>query len=366
MNTESINQRLLALKPYEPGKPEEELARELGITDIVKLASNENPRGPGPNVRAAISEEINQFHRYPDGGGYELKKALSTYLERDADLITLGNGSNELLDLIARITLAEGLEAIIAEHCFVAYPLAIIAAGGTPVVIPARDYNQDLSATLAAITPNTRLIYVANPNNPTGTWHTQAQIDAFLAEVPSRVWVVLDQAYFEYIGSSYVGKDVADGVALQSKYPNLIVTRSFSKAYGLAALRIGYCLSSPTMADLLNRVRLPFNANRVGQVAATVALSDTAYVDESRVLNDAGLVQLGDGLRELGLSFIPGLANFLTVDFGRPAAPIYDALLHRGVIVRPIGGYGLPNHLRITVGLAAENARVLDALRDVV
>ena len=366
MNKASVNPRLLALTPYEPGKPEEELARELGISDIVKLASNENPRGPGPAVRAAMTEAINQLHRYPDGHGYELKKTLAAHLDRPAEQITLGNGSNELLDLIARVTLDAGFEAIIAQHCFVAYPLAIIAAGGTPVVTAAVDYNQDLSATLAAITPNTRLIFIANPNNPTGTWHTHEQMDAFLAEVPASVWVVLDQAYFEYVGQ----RDVANGVALQSKYPNLIVTRSFSKAYGLAALRVGYCLSSPLMADLLNRVRLPFNANRVAQAAAAAALGDTAYVDESRVLNEAGLAQLGDGLQALGLSAIhgnePAVANFLTVDFGRPAAPIYNELLQRGVIVRPVGGYELPNHLRMTVGLEAENARLLDALRDVV
>lgn len=361
-SSDGINPRFLTLTPYEPGKPEEELARELGITDIVKLASNENPRGPGPGVRAAIAADVDQLSRYPDGHGYELKQALAQHTDYEPDLITLGNGSNELLDLIARVTLDAGCEAIITEHGFVAYTLAIIAAGGTPVVVPARDYNQDLSATLAAITPNTRLIFVANPNNPTGTWHTQAQMEAFLAKVPPNVWVVLDQAYYEYIGEH----DVGDGMAAQRDYKNLIVTRSFSKAYGLAALRVGYCVSSPFMADLLNRVRLPFNTNRLAQVAATAALADADYVRESRALNDAGHAQLAAGFAALGLRGIDSFANFTTVDFGRPAAPIYEALLRHGVIVRPIGGYGLPNHLRITVGLESENARLLDALRDVI
>ena len=360
--TESINQRLLGLTPYEPGKPEEELARELGITDIVKLASNENPRGPGPTVRDAIAAEVAQLSRYPDGHGYDLKQVLAQQIDCEPERITLGNGSNELLDLVARVTLDAGCEAIITEHGFVAYPLAIIAAGGTPVVVPAREYNQDLSATLAAITPKTRLIFIANPNNPTGTWHTHAELNAFLAKVPPKVWVVLDQAYYEYIGE----RDVADGMRLRHDYPNLIVTRSFSKAYGLAALRVGYGLSSPLMADLLNRVRLPFNTNRLAQVAATAALSDPDYVRESRMLNDAGQTQLAAGLSALGLDAIDSFANFITVDFSRPAVPIYEALLQRGVIVRPIGGYGLPNHLRITVGLEAENARLLDALRDIV
>jgi len=354
----NINPNIAQMQPYQPGKPEEELARELGLSDIVKLASNENPRGPGPGVRAAIARETELLSRYPDGDGFELKKALSGYLQRDTGQITLGSGSNELLDLLARTTLVPGCEAIISEHAFVAYPLAIMAAGGKLVQVPAMNYGHDLDATLAAITDKTRIIFIANPGNPTGAWNTHAEVDAFMQAVPDSVWVVLDQAYVEYISH----KDFPDGLALQAKFPNLVMTRSFSKVYGLAALRVGYCVSSPAMADLLNRVRLPFNVNRIAQAAAVAALEDQDYIVQSRQLNDAGLKQLGDGLSKLGLAFIPGIGNFLCVDFARDAMPVYDALLHQGVIVRPVGGYGLPNHLRLTVGLAEENARLLSAL----
>jgi len=296
--------------------------------------------------------------RYPDGDGFELKQALASYLGRERNTITLGSGSNDLLDLLARTALEPGSEAIISEHGFVAYPLAIIAAGGTLVQVPAKNYGHDLDATLAAITDRTRIVFVANPGNPTGTWNTHEEIAAFMRQVPERVWVVLDQAYVEYISEP----DFPDGLALQAEFPNLIMTRSFSKVYGLAALRVGYCVSSPEMADLLNRVRMPFNVNRLAQAAAVAALDDQDYIAETRKLNDAGLAQVGAGLSALGLEFIPGIGNFLCVNFGRDAAPIYQALLEQGVIVRPVTGYGLPNFLRITIGLPEENARLLTAL----
>ena len=357
-NQDNVNPNVAGLTPYQPGKPEETLARELGLSDIVKLASNENPRGPSPAVRQAIQEATESLTRYPDGDGFALKAALSAYLNRAPEQITLGNGSNELLDLLARATLEPGCEAIVSQHCFVAYPLAIIAAGAQLVTIPARAFGHDLEATLDAITERTRIIYIANPNNPTGAWNTHAELEAFMQRVPERVWVVLDQAYVEYIDRP----DFPDGLALQERFANLIMTRSFSKVFGLAALRVGYSVSAPRIADLLNRVRLPFNVNRLAQAAAVAALADTDYVTESARANTTGLAQLGAGLQELGLSYIPSIANFLCVDFERDAAPIYDALLHQGVIVRPIAGYGLPNHLRITVGLEQENARALEAL----
>lgn len=354
----NVNPNIAGLTPYQPGKPEEELARELGLSEIVKLASNENPRGPGPKVRAAIAAATESLARYPDGDGFELKQALASYLGRDRNTITLGSGSNDLLDLLARTTLEPGTEAIISEHAFVAYPLAIVAAGGTIVTVPAKNYGHDLDATLAAITERTRIIYIANPGNPTGNWNTHREVAEFLQQVPERVWVVLDQAYVEYISEP----DFPDGLKLIDEHANLIMTRSFSKVYGLAALRVGYCVSSPLMADLLNRVRMPFNVNRLAQTAAVAALDDQDYVAQSRAINDAGLLQVGAGLARLGLDFIPGIGNFLCVNFARDAAPIYQQLLEQGVIVRPVAGYGLPNFLRITIGLEDENARLLDAL----
>ena len=355
---DNVNANIAGLTPYEPGKPEEELTRELGITDIVKLASNENPRGPSAAVRAAIGDAAGQLNRYPDGHGFELKTALAAHLQCSVESLSLGNGSNEIIDLVARVVLAPGLEGVIAEHSFVAHPLAVIAAGGTLVTVPAVDYAQDLSATLAAVTERTRLVFIANPNNPTGTWHTHAQIEAFLDELPARVWVILDQAYAEYVQEP----GYPDALRLQAAYDNLIVTRSFSKIYGLAALRVGYGISSPRMADLINRVRPPFNVNRLAQVGAVAALADQRYVEESRALNDAGMAQLVSGLGALGLGYLPSVGNFLCVDLARDAQPVFDALLREGVITRPIAGYGMPRHLRLTVGLADENERLLTAL----
>ena len=360
-DTANINARVAGMTPYQPGKPIEELARELGVADIVKLASNENPRGPGPAVREALERAAADLSRYPDGSGYRLKAALSDHLALPAEQITLGNGSNDVLELAARVAISPGTEGIVDEHAFVVYPLAVAAAHGTLVTVPSRRYGHDLDAMRSRITDATRIVFIANPNNPTGTWVTEADLTAFLDAVPASVWVVLDEAYCEYVSEP----DYPDGIRLLEKYPNLIVTRTFSKIHGLAGLRIGYSVSAPDFADLLNRIRQPFNTSSLALAAAEAALGDREFVATSRALNDAGMRQLTDGLDALGVERIPSLGNFVTFDCGREAMPVYEALLRRGVIVRPVANYGMPRHLRVSVGLPEENARFLDALRDV-
>ncbi len=355
------------LKPYQPGKPIAELARELGLNEahIVKLASNENPLGASPHVLKALLAASAEVTRYPDGSGYQLKQALAQTLNVDMASITLGNGSNDVLDLIVRAWVAPGDEVIFSEYAFAVYAIATLAASGTPVQVPAKDYGHDLEAMAAAVTERTRIIFLANPNNPTGTWFDRAELQRFLDTVPSNVLVVLDEAYCEYVdnvdypkGLEWLGR----GGKAQS---NLIVTRTFSKIYGLAALRVGYSLSSPKIAEVLNRVRQPFNVNSFALAAAEAALADEDYVRLSREVNAAGLQQLATGLHDLGLSFIPSLGNFLTFDTGTDGEQVYQSLLAEGVIVRPLTGYGLPRHLRVSVGTQAENQRFLTALAQV-
>ncbi|MFL6652970.1 MAG: histidinol-phosphate transaminase [Sulfurifustaceae bacterium] len=348
--------------PYQPGKPLSELEREYGIHDAIKLASNENPLGASPRAVEAARVALAEIARYPDGGGFALKRALSERLAVSADQITLGNGSNDVLELVARTFAGVGHEIIFAQHAFIVYELATRAVGATPVVVPARDWGHDLAAMQRAVTSKTRVVYIANPNNPTGTWVPAGELEAFLRRVPPHVVVVVDEAYFEYVEEP----DYPDTLKWIARYPNLVVTRTFSKAHGLAALRVGYAVSRASVADYFNRVRQPFNVNHIGAAAAEAALGDDEHVRRSVALNRAGLRQLADGFRRLKLGFIPSVGNFLTVDFGRPAMPIYEALLHKGVIVRPIAGYGMPNHLRVTVGLPEENQRFLDALQSVI
>ena len=354
----NVNARITGLRPYQPGKPVEELMRERGVADAVKLASNENPRGPGPRVLRALANA--DLSRYPDGTGFRLKAALSEHLGVDTSRITLGNGSNDVLDLAARVAVSPGTRGVIDEHCFVVYPLAITAANGDVTRVPSREWSHDLEALAAAVDERTRIVFLANPNNPTGTWFDEATLDAFLAAVPGEVWVVLDEAYAEYVAES----GYPDGIRLIERHPNLIVTRTFSKIHALAALRIGYSVSSPAFADLLNRVRQPFNANSLALVAAEAALSDTEHVAESRRLNSEGMARLAEGFAALSLEWIPSAGNFVTVRLGpeHDAAKVYDALLDDGVIVRPVANYGMPEHLRVTVGLPEENERFLAAL----
>lgn len=351
------------LSPYVPGKPVDELARELDLdpSGIVKLASNENPLGPSPKALEAIRAELAELTRYPDGNGFELKHRLAERCGVTPAQVTLGNGSNDILDLVARAYLAPGLNAVFSEYAFAVYPIATQAVGAVGKVVPARDFGHDLPAMLAAIDANTRVVFIANPNNPTGTWFGPAALESFLAQVPKNVLVVLDEAYIEYAE----GDELPDGLDYLGRYPNLLVSRTFSKAYGLASLRVGYGLSSAQVADVLNRVRQPFNVNSLALAAACAALDDADYLAESRRINDAGMLQLEEGFRALGLTWIPSKGNFIAVDFGRDAAPINAALLREGVILRPVGGYGMPTFLRVSIGLPAENARCLGALAKV-
>lgn len=361
MQNQSINPRIAGLSPYKPGKPVEEVARELGINDIVKLASNENPRGPGAKVQQAIAEAATELSRYPDGGGFALKARLSEKIGVDASQLTLGNGSNDVLDLIARVVLEPGAQAIIAEHSFVVYRLAVTCCGGDLVTVPARDYGADLVGMLAAVTDATRLIFIANPNNPTGTRTPGSELLPFLQAVPEHVWVVLDEAYLEYVED----EDHVNGATLLAQFPNLIVTRTFSKVYGLAAVRFGYGASSPAFADLLNRARQPFNVNSLAMAASLAALEDDDYVKESVALNRAGMTQMTEGLTRLGYDFIPSAGNFVAFNCAEPGQDLFQRLLQEGVIVRAIGEYGLPNHVRVSIGLESENERFLSVLAKV-
>ncbi len=361
MQSQSINPRIAGLSPYKPGKPVDEVARELGINDIVKLASNENPRGPGAKVQEAIAAAATELSRYPDGGGFALKARLSEKIGVDAGQLTLGNGSNDVLDLIARVVLEPGAQAIIAEHSFVVYRLAVTCCGGDLVTVPAKNYGADLTGMLAAVTDATRLIFIANPNNPTGTRTPGSELLPFLQAVPEHVWVVLDEAYLEYVED----EDHINGATLLARFPNLIVTRTFSKVYGLAAVRFGYGVSSPAFADLLNRARQPFNVNSLALAASLAALEDDDYVNESVALNRAGMAQVTEGLTRLGYDFIPSAGNFVAFDSAEPGNDLFQRMLREGVIVRAIAEYGLPNHVRVSIGLESENARFLSVLAKV-
>lgn len=351
-----------AIAPYQPGKPIAELAREMDLDEagIVKLASNENPLGASPRALAAIQEAMGDLARYPDGGGFDLKRALSARLGVASGRIVLGNGSNDVLEMAARAFLAPGTSAVYSRYAFAVYPLAVQAAGARGIETPARDWGHDLDAMLAAIRPDTRLVFIANPNNPTGTLVAPAALKDFVERVPAGVGIVLDEAYFEYLPAELRG----DSLAWLDAHPNLIVTRTFSKAYGLAGLRVGYAVCHEAAADLLNRVRQPFNVNSLAQAAAVAALEDEAFLAHGLKVNREGMAQLTAGLDALGVPHIPSHGNFLACRVG-DAARVNRALLERGVIVRPVAGYGMPEHLRVSVGLAEENTRFLKVLAEV-
>lgn len=345
------------IAPYQPGKPIAELERELGVTDIVKLASNENPLGVSPRALDAIERAVAELALYPDGNGYELKAALQRKFKIRAEQLVLGNGSNDALELAARAFLEPGLSAVFSQHAFAVYPLATLAAGGRCIEVPAKDYGHDLDAMRAAIDATTRLVFIANPNNPTGTFLDAPIVEAFIASVPESVLVILDEAYSEYLPA----EKRTDAFACLNKYPNLIITRTFSKAYGLAGLRVGYACADPVVADLMNRVRQPFNVNSLALAAATAALDDEGFLARSYALNQAGMAQLKAGFQRLELQYIPSSGNFIAVKVGA-AAEIYQKLLCAGVIVRPIANYGMPEYLRVTVGLHGQNEKFLKAL----
>ncbi|WP_409439203.1 histidinol-phosphate transaminase [Psychromonas sp. GE-S-Ul-11] len=352
------NKGVQKLHPYQAGKPTDELERELGLTNIVKLASNENPLGLSESVKATLQKELTELTRYPDANGYYLKQALANKYAVELNQITLGNGSNDLLELIARAFVDNSHEVMFAEHAFVVYPIVTQAIGATAVVVKAKDYGHDLEAMAAAITDKTKLIFIANPNNPTGTFLEQDEIKDFLKQVPSDVLVVLDEAYFEYASSERRG----NAIAWIAEFPNLIVSRTFSKAYGLAGLRVGYSISHPDIADILNRVRQPFNCNALALKAAETILQDEQYLVDSVRLNDAGMKDLSAFFDANNLQYIPSMGNFITVNVGQSGDEVYQKLLLEGVIVRPITGYGLPQHLRISIGTDAENQRFKQAL----
>lgn len=357
-----------ALSPYQPGKPIEELERELGITNILKLASNENPLGTSPKALAALTHPLTALELYPDGSGYLLKEAIANKLGLQVKQITLGNGSNDVLELIARAFLAQGRSAVMSEFAFAVYPIVTQATGAELCIAKANPpehvdmpYGHNLQNLLAKISDNTRLVFIANPNNPTGTWLGKEELLNFLQQVPPQVIVVIDEAYTEYVEDP----EFPDALAWLAQFPNLIVTRTFSKIYGLAGLRVGYAAASPEIADILNRVRQPFNVNSLALAAATAALDDDAFLEQSKAVNIAGLQQWFAACAEENWEYIPTVGNFITLHLKRPAVAIYEALLREGVIVRPIAGYGLPQHLRITIGTEAQNQRCITALKKV-
>jgi histidinol-phosphate aminotransferase len=347
------------IAPYQPGKPISELERELGVTNIVKLASNENPLGMSPRALDVIEVALRDVHLYPDGNGYELKSALCRKFGVEMNQLVLGNGSNDVLELAARTFLTPGLSAVFSQHAFAVYPLATRAVGARCIEVPAKDFGHDLDAMLAAIDSTTRLVFIANPNNPTGTFIDASAVEAFLAKVPANVLVILDEAYTEYLPPDMR----VNTFAWVKQFPNLIVTHTFSKAYGLAGLRVGFAVANPSVADMMNRVRQPFNVNSLALAAATAALDDEDFLIRSYALNQAGLVQLTRGFKRLGLEYIPSCGNFVCVKVGA-AADIYQKLLHAGVIVRPVASYGMPEYLRVTTGLHDQNEKFVTALEE--
>jgi histidinol-phosphate aminotransferase len=352
------------IAPYIPGKPIEELEREYGVTHIIKLASNENPLGPGPLAVAAIKQAASEVGLYPDGNGFELKQALSQRYGCAINCITLGNGSNDVLTFLAEAFLTPDTEAIYSQYSFAVYPIIVQATGATARVAPALGNDaamalgHDLDAMATLVNARTRLVFVANPNNPTGTWVTASALKQFIAALPKTTLVVVDEAYIEYVADPAF----PNASAWLNEFPNLVVTRTFSKAFGLAGVRVGYALSHPDVADMLNRVRQPFNVSSLGLAAACAALQDTDHLLKSQAMNRDGLQQLVAGFDRLKLRHYPSAGNFVLIDCGKPAAPIYEALLRAGIIVRPVGNYGLPNHLRITIGTREQNQRLLAAL----
>jgi histidinol-phosphate aminotransferase len=346
-----------SISPYIPGKPITELARQMGIPveKIVKLASNENPLGMSPKARRAVEAALAGVERYPDQ--FDLIAAIAERHGVAQEQVVLGNGSNDVLDLAARVFLAPGRSAVFSRHAFAVYPLASMSAGAECLAAPARHYGHDPAAMLGAIRGDTHVVWIANPNNPTGNFLPQVEVRAFIEKIPAHICVVLDEAYTEYLAPA----DRADTVAWVRDFPNLLVVRTFSKIYGLAGLRVGYGIGRGEMIDLLNRVRQPFNVNNLALAGAIAALDDHEFLARSYESNRSGMEQIVSGLKRLGLAHIPSHGNFVTFEVADTPG-VNSRLLQQGVIVRPIGGYGMPNHLRVTIGLPAENATFLDAL----
>jgi histidinol-phosphate aminotransferase len=360
MQWESLaNEHILGIAPYEPGKPVEELERELGIHDAVKLASNENPLPPSDRVQQAIVNALVHLNRYPDGSGFYLRQALAKKHGFSPDQIVLGNGSNDLIELVVRSFMRPGDEAVVPHPSFVVYPMIVQAVGGIRVMVMLRDYRLDLEAMARAITPHTKLVFIANPNNPTATIVTADEVEHFMARVPERTIVVFDEAYVEFA----LGPDFPDTLSLVRQGRKVVVLRTFSKAASLAGLRVGYGIADADAVALMNRIRQPFNVNSLAQAAALAALDDDNHVVECVRTIEAGKAYLADEFRTLGLKAVPSRANFILVDVGRSAADIYQKLLHEGVIVRPLTPFGMETALRISVGTPEENRRLVKGLR---
>jgi histidinol-phosphate aminotransferase len=353
-----------AIAPYQAGKPIAEVAREFGLDEasIVKLASNENPFGVPESSQRAMAAAAAELGRYPDANGFELKAALAARYQVPADWITLGNGSNDILEIAAHALVQKGQAVVYSQYSFAVYALATQGVGGRAIVVPAVEYGHDLDAMAAAIDADTRLVFIANPNNPTGTFIPAERIAAFLAKVPAHVVVVLDEAYNEYLAP----ENTFESSQWVRQFPNLIVSRTFSKAYGLAGLRVGFAIAQPALTDLMNRIRQPFNVNSLAQAAAIAALNDKQFLARGADNNAAGYRQLVAAFEELGLEYVPSFGNFVLVKVGSDdaaGARVNLALLKQGVIVRPVGNYGLPQWLRISIGLPEENATFIAALK---
>ena len=353
-----VTPEIASIRPYIPGKPIEELERELGITDAVKLASNENPLGPSPKAVEAIQKELAQLSYYPEGDAPNLKQALAAHLGVERKEVVVGNGSNEILELIVRTFATPAHHAVYSVHAFLVYPLVLTAARVPFTAVPMKDMTHDLVAMKAAITDKTRIVFIANPNNPTGTYNTAEELERFLTGLPEDLIVALDEAYFEYGDAP----DYPDGLKFRSLHQNLIVLRTFSKCHGLAGLRVGYGIARPELINYLNRVRQPFNSNRLAQVGAEAALGDTEYIRFSVSENKRERSSLSAELGKRGLEYLPSQTNFILVKLPHPGSKVTQAMLHEGVIIRAMDGYGLPDHVRVTVGTAADNQRFLTAL----
>ena len=362
MMTNLAPKYIQTIAPYQGGKPITELAREMGlrVEDIVKLASNENPLGISPKAEFAIQEALLDIARYPDGNSFALRDAVSKKFNVKPEQIVFGNGSNDILELAARTFLTTECETIYSQHAFAVYPLVTQATGAKGVVIPAKNFGHDLDGMLAAITAKTRIIFIANPNNPTGTLLAKNELLSFLRQVPSHVLVVLDEAYDEYLSAGHK----SEAISWLNEFERLIISRTFSKAYGLAGLRIGFGVCNPNVADMMNRVRQPFNVNSIAQAAAVATLDDDDFVARSYAANQAGMAQLTQGLKKLGLEYIPSFANFISFKV-KNASTVNLKLLENGVIVRPIANYEMPDYLRVSVGLFSENARFLQVLEQI-
>lgn len=354
------NTSIRDLIPYQPGKPIEELERELGITSSIKLASNENPLGPSQQVILVAQNALQKAHFYPDGGCYELKHALAKFLSVSPEQITVGNGSENVLELIVKAYLHKDDTAVLSQYAFLTIPILIQSYGTQAKVVPAHEWGHDITGMIKAIDNKTRVLFLVNPNNPTGTYTNETDFQKLMDSVPPHVLVVVDEAYSEYI----TNEDYPDTLQYLDRYPNLVITRTFSKVYGLAALRLGYSVSSPEIAGILNRTRLPFNVNTIAAKAACAALIDQEHVKISVALNQQGMHQLEKGLQKLNLDYIPSIGNFITVDVN-DAASIYQKLLYEGVIVRPLNAYNMPKHIRVTIGTSQQNDRFLTTIEKI-